>query len=140
MAAYIKKAGGGKRFGAGSKPSFGARSGKPGFAKKTWEKSRSSGPVTHHKATCTKCGDSCEVPFKPVNGKPIFCRNCFVKTADTGKGRASDAYPKREYQPHGYTKPAPESGGNKDVMKKLEALNEKIERLIQTVEASTSQK
>lgn len=139
MVAYIKKAGGGKRFGAGSKPSFGAR-GKPSFGKKSWGDNKSSGPITHHKATCTKCGDSCEVPFKPVSGKPIFCRNCFVKTADTGKGRAGDAYPKREYQPHGYTKPAAESGGNKDVLKQLEVLNGKIERLIHAVEVSVPQK
>ena len=138
MVAYIKKAGGGKRFGAGSKPSFGTRSNKPSFGKKGWADSRSSGPVTHHKATCTKCGESCEVSFRPVNGKPIFCRNCFVKTGDTATGRAGDKYPKREYQPHGYTKPAPQGGDNKDVMKQLEVLNEKIERLIQAVEASVS--
>lgn len=141
MAAFIKKEGG-KRFGAsGGKPSFGgARSGKPSFGKKSWGDSRPSGPVTHHKATCTKCGESCEVPFKPVNGKPIFCRNCFVKTGDTGSGRAGDKYPKREYQPHGYTKPAPEGGNNKDMMKQLEVLNEKIERLIQAVGGSASEK
>lgn len=140
MAAYIKKAGG-KRFGSGSKPAFGARSGKPSFGKKSWGDNKSgSGPVTHHKATCTKCGESCEVPFKPVSGKPIFCRNCFVKTGDTATGRAGDRYPKREYQPHGYTKPAPESGNNKDVMKQLETLNAKIERLIQAIESPASQK
>lgn len=139
MAAYIKKAGG-KRFGTGSKSSFGGRPSKPNFAKKSWGEDRSSGPVTHHKATCTKCGESCEVPFKPVNGKPIFCRNCFVKTGDTATGRAGDRYPKREYQPHGYTKPAPESGNGKDVMKQLEILNAKIERLIQAVESSAFQK
>src|SRR3989344_8870415 len=131
MAAFIKKAGG-KR--------FGARSGKPSFAKKSWSGSKSGGQVTHHKATCTKCGESCEVPFKPVSGKPIFCRNCFVKTGDAATGRAGDRYSKREYQPHGYTKPTPESGGNKDVMKQLEILNAKLERLIQPVEASASQK
>jgi CxxC-x17-CxxC domain-containing protein len=30
-----------------------------------------------HKAICDSCGKSCEVPFKPTGGKPIYCNNCF---------------------------------------------------------------
>ncbi len=30
-------------------------------------------------ATCGKCGNDCEVPFKPLAGKPVFCNNCFDK-------------------------------------------------------------
>ena len=29
---------------------------------------------------CSKCGEHCEVPFKPSNNKPIFCSKCFVKS------------------------------------------------------------
>lgn len=29
--------------------------------------------------TCAKCGDRCEVPFRPREGKPIYCRHCFRK-------------------------------------------------------------
>jgi CxxC-x17-CxxC domain-containing protein len=32
-----------------------------------------------HKATCDKCGNSCEVPFRPTGSKPVFCRDCFRK-------------------------------------------------------------
>ena len=32
-----------------------------------------------HPATCSQCGSACEVPFKPVSGKSIFCRNCFKR-------------------------------------------------------------
>lgn len=28
-------------------------------------------------ATCSECGDLCEVPFKPNGRKPVFCRDCF---------------------------------------------------------------
>lgn len=38
-----------------------------------------SGPREMHKATCTECGCECEVPFKPSEGKPVFCRECFRK-------------------------------------------------------------
>lgn len=27
-------------------------------------------------AECALCGEECSVPFKPVNGRPIYCRNC----------------------------------------------------------------
>lgn len=37
------------------------------------------GPREMHKAVCTDCGKECEVPFKPTEGKPVFCRDCFAK-------------------------------------------------------------
>lgn len=37
------------------------------------------------KATCSDCGSSCEVPFRPIAGKAIRCRNCFGHE-DSGKG------------------------------------------------------
>ncbi len=37
------------------------------------------GPREMHKATCTECGNECEVPFKPTEGKPVYCRDCFRK-------------------------------------------------------------
>ena len=30
-----------------------------------------------HKAVCAKCGKECEVPFKPIEGKPVYCRDCY---------------------------------------------------------------
>ncbi len=32
-----------------------------------------------HKTVCTKCGKPCEVPFKPTEGKPVYCKECFEK-------------------------------------------------------------
>ncbi len=31
-----------------------------------------------HKAVCAKCGKECEVPFEPQEGRPVYCRDCFV--------------------------------------------------------------
>lgn len=28
-------------------------------------------------ATCAECGRQTEVPFKPTEGRPVFCRDCF---------------------------------------------------------------
>jgi len=37
------------------------------------------GPREMHKATCSECGNECEVPFKPTEGKPVFCKDCYAK-------------------------------------------------------------
>jgi CxxC-x17-CxxC domain-containing protein len=37
------------------------------------------GPREMHKATCSQCGKECEVPFKPTEGKPVYCKECYAK-------------------------------------------------------------
>lgn len=39
------------------------------------------------KATCAECGNSCEVPFQPASGKPVYCSQCFGKD----EGRKNNA-------------------------------------------------
>ena len=34
-------------------------------------------PAEKHKATCSECGQECEVPFKPTPGKSVYCFECF---------------------------------------------------------------
>lgn len=34
-------------------------------------------PREMHKAVCADCGKECEVPFKPAEGKPVYCRDCY---------------------------------------------------------------
>lgn len=40
---------------------------------------RDFGPREMHKAVCSECGKECEVPFKPTEGKPVYCKDCFMK-------------------------------------------------------------
>lgn len=37
------------------------------------------GPREMHKAVCSDCGKECDVPFKPTEGKPVYCRDCYSK-------------------------------------------------------------
>ena len=32
-----------------------------------------------HKATCSECNKECEVPFKPREGRPVYCNDCWQK-------------------------------------------------------------
>ena len=37
------------------------------------------GPREMHKAICSDCGQDCEVPFKPMQGKPVYCKECYPR-------------------------------------------------------------
>ncbi|HOB37477.1 MAG TPA: hypothetical protein PLI21_07685 [Methanomassiliicoccaceae archaeon] len=32
-----------------------------------------------HPATCSDCGAETTVPFKPTEGRPVYCRECYQK-------------------------------------------------------------
>jgi CxxC-x17-CxxC domain-containing protein len=38
-----------------------------------------------HKAICSECKKECEVPFKPSNDRPIYCKDCFSKRKNEGR-------------------------------------------------------
>jgi len=42
-------------------------------------------------AVCAKCGQKCEVPFRPTGGKPVYCSDCFDKGGDDNRGRGRGA-------------------------------------------------
>lgn len=38
---------------------------------------RNMGPREMHKTTCSECGQECEVPFRPKEGRPVYCKECY---------------------------------------------------------------
>lgn len=63
---------GGRSFGGGQRR-FGNRPGGNGGPR------RDFGPREMHKTVCSECKQECEVPFKPTEGKPVYCKDCFSK-------------------------------------------------------------
>lgn len=47
------------------------------------------GPKEKFDAVCGKCGEECQVPFKPRGDKPVLCSNCFEKQGNTHDSRGS---------------------------------------------------
>jgi len=47
------------------------------------------GPREMHKATCSDCGTETEVPFKPIEGRPVYCRDCYQKHKNDRPSRPS---------------------------------------------------
>jgi CxxC-x17-CxxC domain-containing protein len=45
--------------------------------KRNQEPSRQSHSRVETSTTCTQCGKETTVPFKPTQGRPIYCRECF---------------------------------------------------------------
>ena len=74
---------GGSRFGGGGR-GFGG-----GFGRDRDSGRFDRGPREMHNATCDKCGKSCQVPFKPTPGKPIYCSDCFSKNESSGSNFGS---------------------------------------------------
>lgn len=71
----FNRGGGDKKFG---KRSFGGGGGRDG------------GRPPMHRATCSECGNSCEVPFKPTGDRPVYCNDCFKKGDNSGASRDRD--------------------------------------------------
>ena len=42
-------------------------------------------PREMFKATCAECQKVCEVPFKPREDRPVYCKECFSKRKDSGR-------------------------------------------------------
>lgn len=46
-------------------------------------------PREMHKITCSECGKEDEVPFKPRQGTPVYCKDCFAKRSGRSFNRDS---------------------------------------------------
>ena len=68
-----------------------------------------SEPVTMHEVTCDKCGEKCEVPFKPTAGKPVYCDECFKKEKSSGSNKPN-------------------------FNEKFDQINEKLDRILEAIE------
>lgn len=126
----------------------GDRGGKPSFGgKKSWDRGGDRGDrgeVTMHKATCSDCGKTCEVPFRPTGEKPVFCSDCFSgkrggDSRDGGRDSGRDfsrPAPRSDYKPaQSYSAPA-----NDDSKRLLGEIAAKLDRLFVAVERMTEMK
>ncbi len=67
------------------------------FGKKKFaDNTRTNSQTQKYSATCTQCGQHCQIPFKPTEGRPVYCSNCFAlqqnddSQTDTKKSFKSD--------------------------------------------------
>ena len=69
---------GGGRFGGRGSGGYGRGSGGYGRNERGGGRfGRDSSPREMHDATCADCGNECQIPFKPRDGRPVYCNDCF---------------------------------------------------------------
>ena len=103
-----------KRFGRRDSGGFGRRGSDRGdssgrFERREFDGPRRSSQLEMHETTCSKCGNKCEVPFRPTSGKPVYCSDCFRKNDYSGSG------------------PSNSSSGE------LEQINEKLDKILKAL-------
>ncbi len=67
-----ERRGGGSRFGRG-----GSRYGRNDRGSRFGRGSRDDRPREMFTATCGDCGNECQIPFKPKEDRPVYCKECF---------------------------------------------------------------
>lgn len=105
---------GGRDFGGGK--SFGRGPGRPMF-----------------KAVCHTCGKECEVPFRPIGDRPIFCKDCFNKDGNTAPRQDRNMFDKPRFDDRRpqFDKGNRDGGrGNGGMKEQFEALNAKLDKIL----------
>ena len=72
-----------------------------------------------HQATCDKCGKDCEVPFRPTQGKPLYCDDCFRDKSRESGSRSESAKPRNT--------------------ENLDQINEKLNKILKILEGKPSE-
>lgn len=85
-------------------------------------------PLEMHDAICDKCGKECRVPFKPTQGKPVLCSDCFRESGrDRSVGRND----------FGSRNQSSQSGGVS--LAQLNQINMKLDKIIKALELDSDE-
>jgi CxxC-x17-CxxC domain-containing protein len=134
-----------------SRPSSGRKSGGSRFGNHDREGPRPSRPAFGrsstkdsgfelHEVTCDKCGMKCDIPFKPTNNKPVYCRSCFRKESGS-ESRGGDRFESRnkdrfeskpkfeEFKPHNESSISTSNVSSED----LDKINKKLDKIMKAL-------
>src|SRR3989344_1669739 len=92
---------------------------------------------TLYNAKCAKCGNDCQVPFKPTGERPVYCSNCFESMRggdDNGRGPRrdfgrpgfNDSHPRPYSRDNGGTPPGQNNGQVMELLNNLQVKMDKI--------------
>lgn len=101
---------------------------------------RNDGPREMFKTVCSSCGKECEVPFKPTNGKPVYCSECFDRISprtDRPERSERNDRPRRDDAPRRDDKP---QAPRVDFTVQFESINTKLDKLIELLTPKVEEK
>jgi len=77
-----------------------------------------------YKTECAKCGDTCEVPFRPTGERPVYCRPCFGKSEQPERFERTDRFER---------KGAPEVRVSDNSAEQFRILNAKLDAILKAL-------
>ncbi|MCR4328340.1 MAG: hypothetical protein NUV53_02365 [Patescibacteria group bacterium] len=116
---------------------FGRRnSDRPSFGNRPTGPSRNGGGDFHrpemHRAVCSKCGNSCEVPFRPNGKKPVYCSECF---GNTTRSTPSDNFQRRDSNTPSPAQPQARDTRIDDLKGQMDAVQSKLDKILKIIES-----
>lgn len=94
-----------------------------------------------HKAVCSDCNKSCEVPFRPTGDKPVFCGDCFGEKKEGGQRNKRKEFSKSNFNKNrrrdaDFT-PRPMNDNTQDLVdikRSIDNLNIKLDKLFNVID------
>ena len=133
MGNFRKPHGNNTRTRPGSRPSFGAPA-RPRFggsSDRGARDARGARPrqedVQLFDAICSTCGKKCQVPFRPSNSRPVYCKDCFGAPHDAVQRKAN------------FPAASGEGKSTADLTRQIAAMNAKIDTMLKILTDATSQ-
>ena len=111
-----------------------------GFKKKSFDRNssgfgaRDGGRPQMHQATCSECGKTCEVPFRPTGEKPVYCSECFQNKRGNNFDRPRGG--NFERPGFGDKRASSPAGISKE---QFEMLNAKVDKILKILSSAVSE-
>jgi CxxC-x17-CxxC domain-containing protein len=86
-------------------------------------------------ATCSDCGNACQVPFKPTGRRPVLCTTCFRK--DGGSERPSFGEKRAPREPRFGGSSNDQSRDIQQLKEQLRTVNEKLDTILELLDGET---
>lgn len=109
----------------------GSQTGVKRYGKQSDDHYRNGSPIMH-KAICSDCGRECEIPFKPTQGKPVFCSKCFEQKDGGGRENRGNRRGQRDRRDRRDGSGAFKNDSN--IEKKIDILNRKLDKVLKALE------
>jgi CxxC-x17-CxxC domain-containing protein len=108
------------------------------FRRPTFGGGRSSSDRPMFRTTCSKCGNDCEVPFRPTGERPVYCSKCFEENRSSDSRRPDDRNDRGRY--NNFENKNENRNGNSDgqYKKQFEILNQKLDKILKIISPTSA--
>lgn len=117
---------------SGGRGGFGGGRGRDSGGRGGFGGGRDRRPLEMHDVVCDKCGEDCQVPFKPSGDKPVLCSGCFEKSGGGSSRGGRDSRGGSRGGFGGGRDRRPQSGGVSPA--DFKALSEKVDKILKILE------